>query len=124
MAHRWVKKRTFLPTPTGQWNQAPTTPSETFETLSNSLPFDANRSPVNINLSIDDATGQLLTRLAEERGETRTALVRRAVAEWLERHQETPRWPEAIMEFKGTADMPLFEASRDKLAHPAADPLS
>jgi hypothetical protein len=50
--------------------------------------------------------------------------VRRAVVEWLERHQETPRWPEAIMEFKGTADMPLFEASRDKLGHPAADPLS
>ncbi|HEX5393494.1 MAG TPA: ribbon-helix-helix domain-containing protein [Rhodocyclaceae bacterium] len=79
---------------------------------------------MNINFSIDEATGQLLTRLAEEWGETRTALVRRALIEWLERHQETPRWPEAIMEFKGTADMPLFEASRDKLIHPAADPLS
>lgn len=78
---------------------------------------------VNINLYVDEATGQLLTRLAAERGETRNALVRRAVAEWLERH-ERPQWPEAVLDFKGTADMPLFEASRDKLMPPAADPLS
>ena len=52
---------------------------------------------------------------AQKAGESRNALIRRAVAEWLERHGR-PQWPDEVLSFKGMADMTLFEAGRDKRA--------
>lgn len=77
---------------------------------------------MHFNVYLDDQTGQLLTDAAQQNGQPRNALIRQAVSEWLER-QGKPQWPEEVMAFKGMADMPLFEASRDKLMPPSAEPL-
>jgi predicted transcriptional regulator len=78
---------------------------------------------MNFNIYLDDETGEQLNRVAEQAGETRNALIRQAVSEWLKRHGK-PNWPDEVLAFKGMADMPLFEASRDKLKPPTADPLA
>lgn len=78
---------------------------------------------MNFNIYLDDETGQLLNKVAKKSGESRNALVRQAVSEWLKR-QGKPQWPEEVLAFKGMADMPQFEASRDRLRPPVADPLA
>jgi predicted transcriptional regulator len=78
---------------------------------------------MNFNIYLDDETGQQLNQVAEQAGETRNALIRQAVGEWLNRHGK-PQWPDEVLAFKGMADMPLFEASRSRLNPPAADSLA
>ncbi|MBK6973075.1 MAG: CopG family transcriptional regulator [Sterolibacteriaceae bacterium] len=78
---------------------------------------------MNFNIYLDDETGQQLNHVAEEVGESRNALVRRAVSEWLKRHGK-PQWPDVVLAFRGMAAVPLFEATRDRLKPPAADPLA
>ena len=78
---------------------------------------------MNFNIYLDDETGEHLNQAAKQTGETRNALVRQAVSEWLSR-QGKPNWPDEVLAFKGMADMPLFEAGRDRLKPPAADPLA
>ena len=78
---------------------------------------------MHFNIYLDDETGQQLNDAAQKAGESRNALIRRAVAEWLERHGR-PQWPDEVLSFKGMADMTPFEAGRDKLKPPVADPLA
>lgn len=78
---------------------------------------------MNFNIYLDEETGQKLTHVAEQAGETRNALIRQAVSEWLSRHGK-PLWPDEVLAFKGVADMPLFEAGRSRLRPPADDPLA
>ena len=78
---------------------------------------------MNFNIYLDDETGQHLNHAAEQSGENRNALIRRAVSEWLARHDK-PQWPDEVLGFKGMADIPLFEASRDQLKSPVDDPLA
>ena len=78
---------------------------------------------MNFNIYLDDETGQQLAQVAKQVGESRNALVRQAVSDWLNRHGK-PQWPDEVLAFKGMADMPPFEASRDKLKPPATDPLA
>lgn len=78
---------------------------------------------MNFNIYLDNETGQQLSLAAEQAGETRNAMIRKAVSEWLSRHTQ-PKWPEVVLDFKGMADMPIFEASRDRLKPPATDPLA
>ena len=78
---------------------------------------------MHFNIYIDDDTGQKLSHVAEQVGETRNALIRKAVSEWLQR-QGRPQWPDEVLSFKGMANMPLFEASRDRLIPPPEDPLA
>lgn len=78
---------------------------------------------MHFNIYLDDTTGQQLNAMAQQVGESRNALIRKAVNEWLA-HQSRPQWPEAVSSFKGMADVPLFEASRDRLEPPADDPLA
>ena len=78
---------------------------------------------MNFNIYLDDETGQQLNKVAEKSGESRNALVRRAVSEWLKNHGKS-QWPAEVLAFKGMADMPLFEAGRDRLKPPVADPLA
>ena len=77
---------------------------------------------MNFNIYLDDETGQQLNMVAKKVGESRNALVRQAVSEWLKR-QGKPQWPAELLAFKGLADMPQFEASRDSLKPPVSDPL-
>jgi len=78
---------------------------------------------MNFNIYLDDETGRQLNNVAEQAGETRNALIRQAVRECLNRRGK-PNGPDAVLAFKGMADMPLFEASRDRLKPPVADPLA
>ena len=78
---------------------------------------------MNFNIYLDDETGQKLNHVAEQAGESRNALIRQAVSEWLNRRGK-PNWPNEVLAFKGMADMPLFEASRDRLKPLADDRLA
>ena len=78
---------------------------------------------MNFNIYLDDETGLQLTQLAKRVGESRNALVRQAVSDWLNKHDK-PRWPDEVLAFKGMANMPVFEACRDRLKQPIADPLA
>jgi hypothetical protein len=78
---------------------------------------------MNFNVYLDDETGEQLNQVAKKAGESRNALVRQAVGEWLQRRGK-PRWPEEVLDFQGIADVPLFDASRDSLRPPVADPLA
>jgi hypothetical protein len=78
---------------------------------------------MNFNIYLDDFTGQQLVTAAERAGETKNALIRKAVSEWLTRHGQ-PQWPDEVLSFNGIAEMPPFESSRDPLNSPAADPLA
>jgi predicted transcriptional regulator len=78
---------------------------------------------MNFNIYLDDKTGHQLISAAEQAGESRNALIRKAVSEWLSRRAQ-PQWPDAVLDFKGVADMPTFEASRGRLKPPETDPLA
>ena len=74
-------------------------------------------------LYLDDLTVQQLVTAAERTGETKNALIRKAVSEWLARHGQ-PQWPDEALSFTGMTEMPPFESSRDRLNPPAVDPLA
>jgi predicted transcriptional regulator len=78
---------------------------------------------MNFNIYLDDETGRQLNHAAKQSGENRNALVRQAVSEWLNRHGK-PQWPDEVLAFHGLADMPPFEADRDSIKPPVADPLA
>lgn len=78
---------------------------------------------MNFNIYLDDETGQQLNQLAKRAGESRNALVRQAVSDLLNKHDK-PHWPDEVLAFKGIASMSRFEASRDRLKQPIADPLA
>lgn len=78
---------------------------------------------MHFNIYLDDETGEQLNQAAEQAGESRNALIRRAVSEWLKRDGMS-QWPDEVLNFTGMADMTPFESSRDKLKPPAADPLA
>ena len=78
---------------------------------------------MHFNVYIDDQTGQQLTDVAQQSGQTRNALIRSAVQDWLARRNK-PQWPDLIMSFTGIDDMPPFESGRDQLKLPLADPLA
>ena len=41
---------------------------------------------MKLNIYLDDDTGRQLSHVAAQAGETRNALIRQAVSEWLKRH--------------------------------------
>jgi len=77
---------------------------------------------MNFNIYLDDETGERLKRAAEATGESRNALIRQAIDEWLNR-RGAGRWPDEILRFEGTPGIKPFEATRGKLKRPASDPL-
>ena len=78
---------------------------------------------MHFNIYLDDETGQRLTAAAKERGENRNAVIRHAVQEWLRREGRS-EWPALVRSHMGDSDMPPFEAGRDQLLPPSADPLA
>ena len=78
---------------------------------------------MHFNVYIDDQLGQKLTDVARQSGQTRNALIRSAVKDWLERRNK-PQWPDVVMSFTGIADISAFEAGRNELKPPLADPLA
>jgi len=78
---------------------------------------------MHFNIYLDNATGQQLNAMVQQTGESRNALIRKALSAWLAQ-QSLPQWPPAVVSFRGMADVPLFEASRDRLKPPVDDPLA
>lgn len=78
---------------------------------------------MNFNIYLDDETGEQLNDAAVAMGETRNALIRRAVCEWLGR-RGVPQWPNEVLEHAGSADSTPFESHRNNLKAPADDPLA
>jgi len=78
---------------------------------------------MHFNIYLDDATGQQLNALALQAGESRNALIRKAVGQWLVQ-QSQPQWPHSVTHFTGMADMPPFETHRGALVPPLDDPLA
>jgi hypothetical protein len=78
---------------------------------------------MHFNIYLDDETGARLTEAAKQAGETRNAVIRRAVLEWLAR-RGTPQWPQAVLSFTGEPEMPAFEAGRADLAPANDDPFA
>lgn len=78
---------------------------------------------MHFNIYLDDQTGQRLTEAAQQAGENRNAVIRRAVQEWLARRHQ-PQWPAAVLSHTGSPDMPPFEAERTDLAPAVDDPLA
>ena len=78
---------------------------------------------MHFNIYLDDGTGERLTQAAEQAGESRNAVIRRAVQEWLDRRGK-PQWPDAVLAFEGDAQMPAFEGGREHLGPASADPLA
>jgi hypothetical protein len=78
---------------------------------------------MHFNIYLDDVTGQQLNQLAHGGAQSRNALIRQAVSEWLARQTQS-QWPEIVANFQGVAQMPPFEAGRDDLHAPSADPLA
>lgn len=78
---------------------------------------------MNHNIDLDDETGRRLVKAAEDAGETCNALIRQAVGDWLALRAQ-PRWPDAVIDFQGIADLPRFEAGREHQQARPADPLA
>jgi hypothetical protein len=78
---------------------------------------------MHFNIYLDDETGQRLTAAAKERGENRNAVIRHAVQEWLRREGRS-EWPAVVLSHNGDSEMPPFEAGREQLVPPSADPLA
>jgi hypothetical protein len=78
---------------------------------------------MHFNIYLDDGTGERLTQAAQQAGETRNAVIRRAVQEWLDR-RGAPHWPEAVLNFTGEPEMPPFEVGREQMRPAPADPLA
>ncbi len=78
---------------------------------------------MNFNIYLDDETGAQLNDAAEKAGETRNAVIRRAVSEWLKR-RGLSQWPDEVRAFTGVADTAPFEAGRARLKPPPDDPLA
>ena len=67
---------------------------------------------VRFNVDLEDDTARRLDAIAEASGESRNAVVRRAVAEWLERRRAG--WPAVVLEYRGDASLRAFESYRDE----------
>lgn len=79
---------------------------------------------MHFNIYVDDEIGQQLKFLAEKKGETRNALIRRVLREWVQKKNSDSQWPALVRDFQGIAEIPPFEAARHALQPPAADPLA
>lgn len=77
---------------------------------------------MNFNVYLDDALARRLDDAARRKRLPRNALVRSAVAAWLER--EAAPWPDAVLRFTGDASATPFEAHRGELEEPVDDPLA
>jgi hypothetical protein len=77
---------------------------------------------VNFNVYLDDDTARRLEAMARSTGTPRNAIVREAIAAWLERAGHS--WPPLVLEFEGDPEVAPFEASRSEFRPPVEDPFA
>ena len=69
---------------------------------------------MNFNIYINDTLGEKLLQVTKDTGETRNAIIKQALEEWIQKKM-TSSWPPAIMEFQGFPDFEGFETFRHEL---------
>ena len=79
---------------------------------------------MHFNVYFDDETGEQLNAAATQVGETRNAVIRQAVQEWLARRGEPQQWPQAVLAHTGDSQLPSFELGREHLGPVPLDPLA
>jgi len=77
---------------------------------------------VNFNVYVDDVTAEKLERLARKTRASRNAIVRKAIAAYLDR--AASEWPAIVEGYEGDESVRPFEAARDELAAAVDDPFA
>ena len=77
---------------------------------------------MNINIYLEDSLADSLNHYVKDSGQSRNAIIREAVQEYIITHQ-VKKWPDSVLKYKGTKDIAPFESSRDELLPPKEDPL-
>ncbi len=78
---------------------------------------------MHFNLYLDDETATRLKSATEQSHESRNAIIRKAINQWLDQTQNKS-WPNDILEFKGIDEITPFEESREELKQVKDDPFS
>lgn len=74
---------------------------------------------MSASIYLDEKTSQRLAAIADRWGESRNALIRRVLNEWIEHHAETPVWPCELLDFsKGMPEIEPIESRRPILFSP------
>lgn len=76
---------------------------------------------MNINIYLEDSLAKSLNHYVKETGQSRNAIIREAVQEYITAHQVTS-WPDSVLKYKGTKGIEPFESHRDELIPPKEDP--
>lgn len=76
---------------------------------------------MNINIYLEDKLAKSLNYYVKETGQSRNAIIREAVKEYITSHQEK-KWPDSVLKYKGTKNTKAFESHRDELTPPKEDP--
>ncbi len=76
---------------------------------------------MHFNVYLDQETAERLAKATVESNESRNAIIRKAIALWLDQKQ-AKIWPDEILNFKGVNDYPAFESSRNHLRVAEEDP--
>lgn len=78
---------------------------------------------MQFNLYLDDKTAQRLKEATNNSKDTRNAIIRNAITQWLDKTQQNT-WPEELLSFSGIPDTAPFESSRNELKDPIEDPFA
>ena len=77
---------------------------------------------MNINIYLEDSLADSLNHYVKDSGQSRNAIIREAVQEYLTTHQ-VKNWPESVLQHKGIKGVAPFESHRKELIPPKEDPL-
>lgn len=72
---------------------------------------------MNINIYLEDELANSLNSYVKKSGNSRNAVIREAVREYIVHHQ-VKEWSKSILNFKGCPEVPSFESYRDELLPP------
>lgn len=78
---------------------------------------------MNSNAHLPDELAEQLDRLAERRGQSRSAVMREALEAYLQRHR-TGGWPAEILDWQGDPTAEPFEAGRPAPQAGSRDPFA
>lgn len=78
---------------------------------------------MHFNLYLDDATAEKLKQATENSTDSRNAIIRKAINQWLDKTQKHA-WPKEILDFTGTNDIAPFESHRVELKASNKDPFA
>ena len=76
---------------------------------------------MHLDIELDPTIGERLFAVAEQQGQSASALITQALQAWL---AERSDWPAAVANFEGVADAPRFETLREGKPAPTEDPLA